>query len=101
IVNSANDVFLSVACIWELAIKISNKRLTISERLDLYVDKWAHAYRLDRLPVKSLHALAVARLPPHHKDPFDRILVAQAITEGMTLVTSDRAFAAYGVPVLW
>jgi PIN domain nuclease of toxin-antitoxin system len=97
----ANELFLSVASVWELAIKTGNKRLALNVPLPAFVARWAATYQLDLLPIQTPHALAVAGLPDHHKDPFDRILIAQALVEGMTLVTADAKFTPYGVPVLW
>ncbi len=99
--DSANDLFLSVVSVWELAIKTGNRKLTLSEPLDVFIGKWTAAYQVDLLPLDGPHALAVVGLPDHHRDPFDRMLIAQAIIEGMTLVTADRAFSRYSVPVLW
>jgi PIN domain nuclease of toxin-antitoxin system len=99
--NPGNDLYLSVASIWELAIKTGNKKLTLSDPLDVFVRKWTATYQLDVLPIKSAHALAVVGLPDHHKDPFDRILIAQATFEGMSLVSGDSKFALYGVTILW
>jgi PIN domain nuclease of toxin-antitoxin system len=96
-----NDLFLSAGSVWELAIKIGSKKLTLSEPLDVYVAKWTATYQLDLLSIQSQHALAVLGLPDHHKDPFDRILIAQATLEAMTLVTGDSKFAPYGAPLLW
>jgi PIN domain nuclease of toxin-antitoxin system len=58
------------------------------------------ADRLSELPVLGEHALAVQDLPPHHRDPFDRLIIAQAMCEWLTIVTADRAFAAYDVPIM-
>ena len=99
--DPANDLFLSVASVWELAVKIGNKKLTLSDPLDAFVAKWTATYELDLLPIRASHALAVLGLPDHHKDPFDRILISQARVEGMTLVSADRQIAAYPVPILW
>lgn len=99
--DPANELFLSAASVWELAIKIGNKKLTLSDPLDVYVSKWTVTYQLDSLPVQSAHAVAVVGMPLHHKDPFDRVLIAQANAEGMTLVTADAKFGPYGVPILW
>lgn len=99
--DPANDLYLSAASVWELAIKVANKKLSLSDPLDVYVSKWTTAYQLDPLPVLSAHALAVGGLPAHHKDPFDRLLIAQAMVEGMTLVTGDSTFSLYGAPILW
>jgi PIN domain nuclease of toxin-antitoxin system len=99
--DPANDVYLSAASVWELAIKVGNKKLTLSDTLDVFVPKWTAAYQLDALPVRFIHVYGVLGLPAHHKDPFDRLLVAQAMVEGMRLLTSDSKFAPYGVPIVW
>jgi PIN domain nuclease of toxin-antitoxin system len=99
--DPANDLFLSAASVWELAIKIGNRKLSLSDPLDVYVAKWIAAYQLAALPVQFDHAHTVTKLPPHHKDPFDRLLIAQAVVEGMSVVTSDGKFTPYGVPMVW
>lgn len=99
--DPTNELYLSVASVWELAIKTGNKKLTLSDPLDLFVDKWTVAYQLALLPIERPHALAVVGLPDHHRDPFDRILIAQALVERMTLVSADAKFAPYLVPILW
>jgi len=99
--DPTNEMFLSVASVWELAIKTGNKKLTLRDPLDVFVAKWMPIYQLAFLPIQSAHALATVGLPGHHKDPFDRILIAQALVEGMTLVSGDSKFAPYGVPILW
>lgn len=101
IADPANDLFLSVASVWELAIKTNNKKLSLIDPLDVFVAKWTLLYRLDLLPIHTPHALGVIGLPNHHKDPFDRILIAQASVEGMTLVSGDNKFAPYGVLIVW
>ena len=99
--DSANDLFLSVASVWELAIKTGNKKLTLRDPLDVFVAKWTATYQLHLLPIQTPHVLAVVGLPDHHKDPFDRILIAQAVVEGMRLVSADSKLAPYGVPLVW
>jgi len=96
--DSANELIFSAASLWEIAIK---HRLG---RADFRVDpRLLRRGLLDNsygeLPITSEHAIAVASLPPLHKDPFDRVLVAQAMVEGMTLLTSDSVVAQYGEPV--
>jgi PIN domain nuclease of toxin-antitoxin system len=93
----ADEVLVSAASAWEAAIKVAAGRLTSPGRLSDAVA----ASGFKELPVTFRHAEAAASLPPHHRDPFDRMLVAQAIVEGLTLVTHDRLLAAYGMPVLW
>ncbi len=99
--DPANDLFLSAASIWELAIKTCNKKLVLADPLDQYVSKWTAAYQLTPLPIDTVHALAVVGLPDHHRDPFDRILLAQALVEGMTLVSADAKLLSYPAPILW
>lgn len=99
--DPGHDLYLSVASIWELAIKTSNNKLTLSEPLDTFVGKWTVAYRITTMSIDRSHAVAMAGLPDHHRDPFDRMLIAQAVVEGMTLVTADAKFAAYSVPIIW
>ena len=99
--DPANDVYLSGASVWELAIKVGNKKLSLSDPLDVFVPKWTAAYQLDPLPVRFIHVYGVMGLPSHRKDPFDRLLVAQAMVEGMKTLTSDSKFGPYGVPIVW
>lgn len=96
-----NDLYLSVASVWELAIKTGLKKLTLSDPLDAYVSKWTATYQLSLLPIDTPHALAVVGLPDHHRDPFDRILIAQAMVAGMALVSADKKFAPYPVTIVW
>jgi prevent-host-death family protein len=90
-------VFVSAASAWEAAIKIALGRLRLPESFGHGVDDSG----FDRLSLAFEHAEAAAALPPHHGDPFDRMLVAQAQLEGCTLVTHDRVLSPYGVEVLW
>jgi len=99
--DPANDLFLSVASVWELAIKVGNQKLTLSDPFDLYVGKWTTSYQIAMLPVLAPHAFAVVGLPNHHRDPFDRILIAQTFVEGMTLVSADAKLPPYSVPIIW
>jgi PIN domain nuclease of toxin-antitoxin system len=101
--DPTNELFLSAASVWELAIKTTSakQRLVLSDPLHSYIAKWSAAYQLRPLPIQSNHALEVAKLPIHHRDPFDRMLIAQALTERMTLVSGDAQFGPYSVPLLW
>jgi PIN domain nuclease of toxin-antitoxin system len=98
--DPANTVWLSVVSVWEIVIKAQLGKLTL--RLPL-PDVVAHqqANGLLVLPVTLPHPLAVETLPPVHKDPFDRLLVAQAVVEGAELVSADPVFSHYPVRVLW
>lgn len=101
--DPTNALFLSVASVWELSIKTSrtNPQLRLSDPLDVYVAKWTVAYQIQVLPIDLSHALHVTGLPHYHKDPFDRLLIAQADVESMTLVSADRKFASYSISLLW
>ncbi len=97
----ANDLLLSAASTWELAVKVSIGRLVLPEPVSSYVTSRMHALAVHGLGVEHLHAAAVEALPMHHRDPFDRLLVAQAQAIGATFVTVDAAIGAYDVPILW
>ena len=101
IVNGEVEVYLSAVSIWEIAIKWALGKLALSEPPAAYVPKRMAEQRLRPLPIMHRHALAVAELPAHHRDPFDRLLVAQAQVEGMAILTADRAFRPYAVKILW
>lgn len=92
-----NDLLISAASVWEIAIKRSLRKLRLP-------DSWStELARLDfvPLPVNALHAAAVERLPWHHRDPFDRLLVAQALEEGAAIVSRDATLEKYGVHRIW
>ena len=93
----ADIVWVSAASGWEVAIKSALGRLRVDEPIAVTVA----ADDFTELPVTLAHAARLEALPTHHADPFDRMLVAQAMVEGATLVTRDSALGAYGVPVLW
>ena len=103
LMNPENDLFISVASIWELAIKTMkpNQPLILNDPLDIYLAKWLPVYQLTVLPILELHALELLTLPDHHRDPFDRILIAQARQENMTIVTADGKFADYPITIIW
>lgn len=93
----ADLVFVSVASAWEAAIKMALGKLRLPESFEAGV----LASRFERLPIAFAHAEAVASLPQHHSDPFDRMLVVQCLSEGLTLVTNDRRLAVYDVDIIW
>lgn len=101
IANESNEVWFSVASVWEMGIKVSIGKLPLPEQIDDYVST-----RMTRLGARSLeinasHVLRAAALPLHHRDPFDRMLIAQAQVEDMTLVSADSIFNQYEVSLLW
>lgn len=91
------QLLVSVVSVWEIAIKRAIGKLTAPEDLLVRIDKTG----AEMLTITARHANATGELPLHHRDPFDRLLIAQAKLEGCAIVTHDHAFAAYGVPVVW
>ena len=98
--DPSNERWVSAVCIWEIAIKIQIGKLELPSDRQYYHH---HIRQLGAhpLPVELRHALAVLELPPLHKDPFDRLLVAQAREEGFTLLTRDERIGAYAVETIW
>jgi len=96
-----NEVFLSVVSGWEIQIKAQLGKLRLSKPLSIILEQEqsTNAFRL--LPVTMAHVFALDFFPLHHRDPFDRLLIAQAHPEEMTLVTHDPKLSAYAVPLLW
>ncbi len=101
ILNPSNQIFLSVASVWELQIKIKLGKFSFSDTLENVIIQEQQTNNLQILPVELSHALYLQNLPLHHKDPFDRLLISQAIVENMTLITADPEFAKYRAKLLW
>ena len=99
--NVGNDVILSVASVWEMQIKIQSGRMTFTVPLRELVENQRQANGVQIMPVELEHVLALETLPALHKDPFDRLLVAQANAEGAFLISRDPLFAGYPVKLLW
>jgi PIN domain nuclease of toxin-antitoxin system len=91
------QLLVSVVSVWEIAIKRAIGKLEAPDDLLERIDE----VDTEVLAITARHAYATGELPLHHGDPFDRLLIAQAKLEGCAIVTRDRAFAAYGVPVVW
>ena len=99
IAEPQNDVFVSIASLWETAIKISIGKLTLTASL-ADVIKQISAENIEILPILPAHVLQVSTLPFHHRDPFDRLIIAQAQIEKLSVITEDKYFADYKVKVL-
>ena len=98
--DEANELLLSVASVWEMQIKIQLGKLKLSLPLKELVKNQQDTNDLRVSPVALTHVLALDSLPFHHKDPFDRLLIAQCMAEGLTIVTADSQFSAYSVKLL-
>lgn len=95
-----NDIFLSAAAVWELAIKHAGGKLKYTGSPAVQVPFHIKRSGVLPLPISNDHALAAAALPMHHRDPFDRMMIAQALAEELTLATADDRLSAYEVPLL-
>lgn len=96
-----NRIWFSTVSLWEIAIKIGAGRIALGKDWRDLIESGRRALRARWLLVEPWHCHAVADLPWHHRDPFDRMLIAQAISEDMTLLTRDQAIGQYDVDVLW
>jgi len=93
-------LILSAVSSWEIAIKVSTGRLSLPDDIERYLPDQMDRLEVDRLGVEHHHAIRVASLPLHHRDPFDRLLVAQCLVEGLPILTADRAFDPYDCEVV-
>lgn len=100
IANEANEVWLSVASVWEIGIKYAIGKLLLPEPPETYFSSRMQQLEARSLEITAAHAIRAAALPPHHKDPFDRMIIAQAQIESMVIITSDSAFKRYEVSIL-
>jgi len=101
IANGQNEIFLSAASVWEIVIKTAKGRLILPESPAQYISSRMSLYRFRSLPVQISHAVHVYELPPHHNDPFDRMLIAQSRLESLPLVTMDEDIRRYDLETIW
>jgi len=99
--SGRNECFVSVASGWEIAVKVSLGNLRIESSLDRFLPEQLAANGFQPLAIDLKHTARVATLPFHHRDPFDRLLAAQALEEELAMVTADPVFAKYGVRRVW
>ena len=96
-----NEVLLSIASVWEIAIKTSVGKLALMKPFAELIPEQIADNEIDVLPIHFEDLKIVASLPLHHRDPFDRILIAQGIRYGVAIATDDPSFAYYGIPLFW
>jgi PIN domain nuclease of toxin-antitoxin system len=101
IADGANDVYISAASAWEIAIKAGLGRIRLPDDAWTFTPQQLEHNAFQALPVHVGHAVAVIALPDVHRDPFDRMLVAQAMSEGLTIVSADPDLVRYPVPFVW
>jgi len=99
--DSASELYLSAVSSWEIIIKAGTGKLVLPGRPAEFVTHAMRVMSLQSLNITHLHALAVDSLPSHHRDPFDRMLIAQALSEQMTLLTADRVFQKYRLHLIF
>jgi PIN domain nuclease of toxin-antitoxin system len=99
--NPENSLILSVASLWEMQIKLQLGKLRLALSLEQIIESQQQTNRIEILPITMPHVFALESLPSHHKDPFDRLLMAQAIVEDAAIVTGDTMFSEYPVNVAW
>ena len=101
ILSSGSEVYLSAASSWEIAIKFALGALKLLKPPSQFIPQAMRALALRSLDITQAHSLAAGELPGHHRDPFDRMLIAQACSENMVLLTVDKAFAKYDVETVF
>lgn len=99
--DSSNALVLSVASVWEMMIKTQAGKLTLPASPAYLIKSQRRTNGIRVLPIKLSHVLGLSDLPHHHKDPFDRLLVAQAMAENLVVLSHDPQIARYPVPVVW
>jgi len=101
LLESDVDLLLSVASLWEIAIKVNLKKLTLPDAYETFIRQQIALNSIEILPITLQHLTVVAKLPLHHRDPFDRLLIAQAIAEDIQIISADTKFDFYSVERRW
>jgi PIN domain nuclease of toxin-antitoxin system len=99
--DGKNDVLLSVASIWEMAIKQSTGKLNLGVPYASFIEEQMRLNNIELLPIRLEHFEVITTLPFHHRDPFDRLLIAQAMVEDLIIVSADSMFSLYPVQRMW
>jgi PIN domain nuclease of toxin-antitoxin system len=101
LVSGENELYFSLVSLWEIAIKMKTGKLRTLGSSVAYIREEMNSYSMQLLPIRYEHILQMEALPVHHSDPFDRLLIAQAITESLPILTHDDKFPLYPVKVIW
>lgn len=99
--NPSNEKFLSVVSLWEIAIKVSLGKLALGKSFEKLFPEQLHFNRIQILDITVDSLTKLTTLPFHHRDPFDRLIIAQALVEGLPIIGADAAFDAYGISREW
>ena len=100
-IDPDNNLYLSIASVWEMAIKSGLEKLKLPLPIDQYIASRTKNHDIVLLDLTVEHIAVVENLPYHHKDPFDRLLISQCISEKLPILSSDRMFSAYPVQIVW
>jgi PIN domain nuclease of toxin-antitoxin system len=101
IADPTNECWLSMASAWEMAVKVAAGKLTLESDIDRFLPERLAEDGFAFLPIDIRHVAKTVKLPFHHRDPFDRLIIAQALVEGMAVVSTDRVFSKYRVKRIW
>lgn len=101
LLESETELLISAATLWEVAIKVSIGKLALTQPFELFIPNQLASNAIELLPIAVEHLALVSALPFHHRDPFDRLIIAQALIEQLPVVSIDREFDSYGVKRLW
>ena len=96
-----NELFMSVASLWEIAIKVSINKLELAEPFDTFIPEKIEENEINIIQISIEHLSEIMRLPLHHRDPFDRLIIAQSISEQLPVVGCDRYFKSYSIDTIW
>lgn len=99
--GTENVIYLSIASIWEIAIKVSLDKLAVPSPFTDFIDEQLHENSIVLLEIKTEHTGVVATLPFHHRDPFDRLIIAQSLYEKLPIISKDAIFDTYGIKRHW
>jgi PIN domain nuclease of toxin-antitoxin system len=101
IADGTNELLLSVASCWEIVIKAQLGRIVLSDKPDKFISEQMSLNAIMSLPILVHHVLNIFKIPSLHRDPFDRLIISQAMTESLPIITSDPVFEQYGIEIIW
>ncbi len=101
LLESDVDLLLSIASLWEIAIKVNIGKLTLPKPYTNFISEQIKLNDIEILPISLEHLNLISTLPLYHKDPFDRLIIAQSLVENLTIISKDSAFDAYAIKKLW
>nr|WP_242523262.1 type II toxin-antitoxin system VapC family toxin [Thiocystis minor] len=99
--DTGNNVYLSSVSAWEIMVKHQLGKLPLPESADVFVQQQCQGHLIETLPLEAKAVFHLSRLPDHHRDPFDRMLICQAIEHGLTILTADKLIIQYPVSTIW